>query len=151
MASSARSSTGMSTCESAVAQPWPENACRSWYAGLAQAMHQRLRQQRHHARIAREGTVADHAAATVVEVEHRREAEIDAAGAQLGRQHSRPPSWALQAASAAAPVSAPSPSSQSWPKARIGGRVCGAVAGTEALHAAALVIDADQQVAPDSS
>ena len=39
------------------------------------------------ARIAVEGAVADHAAAAVVEVEHRREAEVDAAGAQLGAEH----------------------------------------------------------------
>jgi hypothetical protein len=38
-------------------------------------------------RVAVKGSVSDHAAATVVEVEHGCEAEVDAAGPQLGRQH----------------------------------------------------------------
>ena len=57
------------------------------HAGQQQAVHQALGQQRDDARVAVEGAVADHAAAAVVEVEHRREAEVDAAGAQLGAEH----------------------------------------------------------------
>ena len=34
-----------------------------------------------------ESTIADHAACAVVDVQHRREGQIDAMGAQLGRQH----------------------------------------------------------------
>ena len=57
------------------------------HAGLQQAVHQALGEHRDDARVAVEGAVADHAAAAVVEVEHRREAEVDAAGAQLGAEH----------------------------------------------------------------
>ena len=57
------------------------------HARLQQALHQAAREHRDDARIAVEGAVADHAAAAVVEVEHRREAEVDAAGAQLGGEH----------------------------------------------------------------
>ena len=64
---------------------------------------------------------------------------------------SAPSTWpAAVAASVAriAPLPAPRPSSiHSSPSARIGGR-CGEAVGAEALHAAALVVDADQQVGP---
>ncbi|KAI1697461.1 hypothetical protein Ddc_19680 [Ditylenchus destructor] len=63
------------------------------HAGQREALHQALRQQADHARIRMEAARADHRAARLpglvlmVQVQHRRESEIDAAGAQLQRQH----------------------------------------------------------------
>jgi len=50
-------------------------------------MDQGLGQHRDHVRVASESPIADDAAAAVVQVEHRRKAQIDPAGPQLGRQH----------------------------------------------------------------
>ncbi len=55
------------------------------HAGALHAVHVGLGQCGHHLRIAVEGAVADDRAHTPVQVEHRREAEIDVHGAQLGR------------------------------------------------------------------
>jgi hypothetical protein len=54
--------------------------------------------------IAVEGAVADDAAGAPVEVEHRREGQIDAAGAQLGGQHVTDAPRAGRAAGIACPT-----------------------------------------------
>ena len=80
--------------------------------------------------------VADHGARAVVEIEHRREAEIDAVRAQLAGDRRR---------RAASPRARPPATSRSHssPSVRIGGIAREAVA--KALHAAAFVIDGDEQ------
>ena len=76
-------------------------------------------------------------AAAVVEVEHRREAEVDAAGAQLGAEHVAGGGRGVGGTHRRLRI-------HSSPSARIGRQVREAV-GAEALHAAAFVVDADQR------
>ncbi|KAF4531235.1 hypothetical protein B566_EDAN019293 [Ephemera danica] len=57
------------------------------HAGLQQAMADALGQQRGDAGIAVKGAVANDAGTPMVQIKHRREAQIDTAGAQLGGQH----------------------------------------------------------------
>ena len=52
-----------------------------------QPLDQRGSQLGDHLRVAVEAAIADHRADAMIEVEHRREAQVDAAGTQLGRQH----------------------------------------------------------------
>ena len=54
---------------------------------LQQAEDEALRKDGNDARVTMERAVADDVAAAVVEVEHRREAEVDSARAQLGAEH----------------------------------------------------------------
>jgi hypothetical protein len=75
------------------------------HAGLQQAVHQALGQQRHHARVAVEGAVADHARRA-----HGRDRapgvklKVHAAGAQLAAQHEAAGVAALVAAIAPLPA-----------------------------------------------
>ena len=118
------------------------------HARLQQAEAEALRQQRDDARIAMERAIADHAARAVVEVEHRREAEVDAAGAQLGAEHMAGSARRLErahraGAAAAGTVVHPHLAEHAHRRQR------GEAVGAEALHAAALVVDADEQVGAD--
>jgi len=115
------------------------------HARLQQAVHERLSQHADHARIGAQGAVADHGAAAVVEVQHRGEAQIDAAGTQFGRQH---------VAASGGGAAGGERGGAGWlrrltqphlPQRAHGRQVRKAVAA-KALHAAAFVIDADQQV-----
>ena len=88
IAASERPSIGTSVWLSALTIAVPgEVFAAVAHARLQQAVHQTLGEHRDDARIAMEGAIADHAAAAVVEVEHRREAEVDAAGAQFAAKH----------------------------------------------------------------
>ena len=81
------------------------------------------------------GTVADYAGGAVVEVEHRREAEVDAVCAQFGRQH---------VAGLARQV--PGLLRMGVPDlAEAAHRRQACESFLEALHAAAFVVDADQE------
>ena len=79
--------------------------------------------------------VADHALRAVVEVEHRREAEVDAVRAELGADHVGRRARGLFRRSRSR--------SHSRPSSRIGGMRGEALA--EALHPPAFVVDADRQ------
>ena len=110
------------------------------HAGLQQAVHQALGEQRDDAGIAVERAVADHAAGTEIEIEHRREAEVDAAGAQLGGQHEAAGGGGIGGAQRVAhPLLAE----------HAHRRQVGEPIGAKALHAAAFVVDADQHVRAD--
>ena len=108
-----------------------------------------LRQQRDDARVAVEGAVADHAAAAVVEVEHRREAEVDAAGAQLGAEHVAGGGGGSIARMAPVPRAAAVVHPHLAERAHR--RQVREAVGAKALHAAAFVVDADQQVGRGST
>ena len=86
--------------------------------------------------VAMEGPVADHGAGAVVEIEHRREAEVDAMGAQLAGQHEAQP---RRLARGAGHVALPELAQRAHRRYR-------GEAVAEALHAAALVIDGDEQL-----
>ncbi|MNK95359.1 hypothetical protein D3C87_1155930 [compost metagenome] len=57
------------------------------HAGQQQAVREMVGQHRYHPRIGVKRAVTDHGAAAMVEIEHRREAQVDVARAQFGRQH----------------------------------------------------------------
>ena len=110
------------------------------HAGLQQAVHQALGEQADDAGVAVESPVADHRAAAVGQVQHRREAQIDAAGPQLSAQHIAGSGRGIGRSH------------------RIGHpqiaqhrhrRQVGEAIAAKALHPAALMVDADQQVRPD--
>ncbi len=108
--------------------------------GLQQAVHQAFSQQRHHTRVAAESAVADDAAFTVIQVEHGGEAEINARGAQLCAQHITTGGGSVGGSEL---VFHPQ-------RAQLAhGRQVGETVGPEALHAAAFMVDADQQVFAD--
>ena len=95
-----------------------------------------------------ERAVADHAAFAVVEIEHGREAEVDAAGAQLGGEHVAGGTRRLERAhraGAAAGAGVVHPHLAE----RAHRRQLGEAVAAKALDAAALVVDADQQVLAD--
>ena len=95
-----------------------------------------------------EGAIADHAAGTVVEVEHRREAEVDAAGAQLGAEDVAGGARRFHGAhraGAAAAVAVVHPHLAEHAHRRQRREAVAA----EALDAATLVVDADEQVGAD--
>ncbi|CFE02647.1 Uncharacterised protein [Bordetella pertussis] len=106
------------------------------HARQRQALRQRARQHGDHACVMVEGAIADHLAHAVVEVQYRREAEIDAAGAQLGGQHvaglGRQPHRRQRIAV---------PQLAQF----LHGRQRGKAIVAKALHAAALVVHRDQQ------
>ena len=106
--------TSMMRVASHVAVPW-EMLAAVRHAGEQQAVHQALREHRHDARVAMERAIADHAARSMVEVEHRREAQVDAAGAQLGAEHEAARGRGDRVAVSASFI-------HSSPSARIGGR-----------------------------
>ena len=115
------------------------------HARLQQTMRQALGQHRHHARVGMEGTVTDHTAATPVQVQHGCEGKIDAASPQLTGQHIARRCGRI--------------GGRHGPAARAGfavlhpqcaqgahGWQLGETVGAKALHAAALVVHADEQV-----
>ncbi len=117
------------------------------HAALQQAVHQALGQQAHHARVPRKGAVTNDAALAKVQVQHRREAEVHTAGAQLGAQHKaagRGRIGGFHGASALAGLAVLQPQLAQGAH----GRQVGEAIGLEALHAAAFMVHANQQVAP---
>ena len=112
------------------------------HARQQQPVQQRARQLGDDLRARVQGAIANHRAAAPVHIQHGREGQINAAGAQLGRQHiaasrgraQRPQRPALgripQAAQAAH------------------GRQAGKAPLAQALHAPALVIDGNQRIRP---
>ncbi len=109
------------------------------HAGAQQTVHQALGQHRDDARIAVEGAVADHAAAAEIEIEHRRETQVDAAGAQLGAEHMADCGCRIGGIEC---VDHPALAEHAHRR-----QVREAVAA-EALHPATLVVDAHQHVRP---
>ena len=106
------------------------------HAGVAHAFDQRAGQCRHGLRICVEGAIADHAAASPVEVEHRREGKIDAECAQFRRQ---------QVADVACADSAAARRRLVPPVAEVAHGRQQREAIAAALHAAPFVVDGDQQ------
>ena len=92
------------------------------------------------ARVGVEGAVADDGALAVVEVEHRREAQVDAAGTQLGGEHVAEGAGGIGGAHRVAHP-------QLAERAR--GRQRGEAVAAKALHAAAFVVGADEAVGAD--
>jgi hypothetical protein len=83
MTDSGRGSTGRSVCESALTKPWPGKCLPTAAVPAARSPRASARASAVTAR-RRGGTpVADHRARAVIEIEHRREAEVDAVRAQL--------------------------------------------------------------------
>ncbi len=107
------------------------------HAGQQQAMGQMAGEHRHHARIGVERAIADHAAAAIVEVEHRRERQVDIAGAQLGRQHI---AAGHRGAGRGQHIAIPQLAQLRHR------RQMGEAVGLAALHAAAFMVNADQHV-----
>jgi len=104
---------------------------------LQQAVHQAFGQQRDDARVASKGAVANHAAFAVVEVQHRREAEVYAAGTQLGAQHVTAGGGGVGGGEL---VLDPALAQ------RAHGRQLGKAIAAKALHAPAFMVHADQEV-----
>ena len=115
------------------------------HTALQQAVHQAFRQQADHARVAAEGTVADHAAGAKIQVQHRGEAQINTASAQLGAQHVAAGGGRVTGAHGAAALPALAVL-QPHLTQRPHRRQMGEAIRLKALHPAALVVDADQQV-----
>jgi hypothetical protein len=107
------------------------------HAHLQHAVHRALGQQCHHARVAVKAAVADDAAAAVVEIEHRRKAEVDARGAQLGGKHLARRRCGLGGAHGVAHPQLAQ---------RTHRRQAREAVGAKPLHATAFMIDADQQI-----
>ena len=105
------------------------------HARLAEAGDEGAGQLGGHLRIAVEGAVADHRTHTVIEVEHRRVAEVDAMGAQLGGQHEAGAAGRLPSRRR---IGAPG-------LAEAAHRRQPGKAVTEALHAAAFMVHRDHQ------
>ena len=107
------------------------------HAALLQAQHQTVRQIGNGLRLAVKSTVADHAAGAVIDIQHRREAEIHAVGAQFGGKHV---AGLLRQRLGARGVIIPD-------HAQLAHRRQAGEAFPEALHPAAFVIHRDQQAA----
>ena len=110
------------------------------HARTQQAVHHALGQQRHHPGVAVEGAVADHAAGPVVQIEHGREAQVHAAGAQLGAQHIAHGRGRVRGRHRVAHPLLTQPAH---------GRQVREAVGAKALHAPTFMVHADQQVRPD--
>ena len=107
------------------------------HAALQQTVHQAFGQQADHARVAAKGAVANHTAFAKIKVEHRREAEINAAGAQFGTQHITASGGGVGRGHLVVdPLRA-----QGAHRRQVRQAV-----GAKTLHPAAFMIDADQQV-----
>ena len=121
------------------------------HARLQQAVHQALGQQRHHARVAVEGAVADDAAARstglirMVEVEHGREGKVHAAGAQFAGEHIARRGGRVGGGERAAALPRFAVLHPQLAKGAHG-RQLGEAVAAKALHAPAFVVHADQQV-----
>ncbi len=105
------------------------------HAAVGETVAQRARERSHGIRGIVEGALADDLAAAVVEVEHRREAEVDAGCAELDGDHAAPPARIGERSRAIGVVA--------LAEHAHGGNRGEAVA--EALHATALVVDRDEQ------
>ena len=118
------------------------------HARLQQPVRQALRQHADHTRVARERTVANHAAGTVVKIEHRGEGKVHPAGAQLGAKHVACRGGRAQGAQRATAFALPGALAVVQPHLakRRHGRQVGETIGLEALHAPALVVHADEQI-----
>ena len=103
------------------------------HAGLLQPLDIGLTQATHLLRITAQGAVADHLAAPVIQVQYRREADIDTAGEHLGRHQpgrSRGQLFLLRS-------SAPGNPAERWQPQHI---------PSQALHPPAFLVDSDQHV-----
>ncbi|MDT4845486.1 hypothetical protein FQZ97_794760 [compost metagenome] len=119
------------------------------HATLLQAQHQGLGQQGHHARIARKGAVTNDRALAVIQIQHRREAQVHTAGAQLGTQHIARRSRRVAGPQCRSTVQlALAPGLPPQRAEGRHGRQLGETVGAKALHATAFVVHGDQQVVP---
>ena len=105
------------------------------HAGVGEALDDRAGERADGVGVEMQRAVADHAASAVVEVEHRREAEVDAVRAELGADDVRRGARRLLRQ---VPVAVPEP-------AELAHRRDAAEAVAEALHPAAFMVDADRQ------
>ena len=115
------------------------------HAALQQAMGQALGQQADHARVTRKSAVANHAAGAVVQVQHRRKAEVHAAGPQLRAQHiaaGARRAHRIQRTGLAPCLGCGQPHVAQGAH----GRHVGKTIGFEALHAPAFVVHTNQQI-----
>ena len=110
------------------------------HAGAQQAVHQALGQQGHHPWVAVEGAVADDGALAMVQVQHRGEAQVHAAGAQLAAQH---------IAAGGGGVGGTHRVLHPQLAQRAHRRQVGEAVGAKALHAAAFMVHRNQQVGAD--
>ena len=132
---SGRSSRAPSWCVSARAKPCP-GKCLPTAPMPASAKPRMIARRGPPARgVEMQRAVADHAASTVVEVEHRREAEVDAVRAELRADDVRRGARRLFRQ---VPVTVPQP-------AELAHRRDAAEAVAEPLHPAAFMVDADRQ------
>ena len=118
------------------------------HARLQQPVHHALGQRGHHARVAVEAAVANHGAFAVVQIQHRREAEVHAAGAQLAAQHITGRRGRIHGVHGTAAFAALFTLAVIHPhlaQGTHGGNV-GETIGFEPLHAPAFVVHANQQV-----
>ena len=144
------------------------------HTALQQAMHQALGQQGHYARVPGEGAVADDGAAgsaglprasqtrprgrmraaicgdfmLVIQVEHRREAQVHPTGAQLGTQYIAPRGGGIGSVQGAGVLFRRGGGHPHLAQCAHGRQV-GKSVRLEPLHAAALMVHADQQPGPD--
>src|SRR3982074_1478056 len=105
------------------------------HAGIGKTLDGARAERADRGRIEMQRAIADHAARAVIEIEHRREAEIDAVRRELGPDHvgrraRRVPPLLTVA------VPEPPELAHRWNRAE---------ALAKALHAAAFVVDADRQ------
>ena len=105
------------------------------HAALRESLHQASAQRADGGGIEVQRAIADHRAAAIVEIEHRREAEVDAVGAELGRDD-----VADRAGGLFGEITVAIPQSSERAHRRNGGEAL-----AKALHAPALVIDAHRQ------
>ena len=106
------------------------------HAGIGHPRTQRLGERGNGLRVAMEGAVADGAAAAVVEIEHRREAEVDAMRQQFGGKHEAGSAGGIERREV---VLRPQRA-----EAAHGGQA-GEAVGAEALYPAPFMIDRDDQ------
>ncbi|MNV14471.1 hypothetical protein D3C71_1051570 [compost metagenome] len=111
-------------------------------------MHEAFGQQRHHTRVTVKGTVADHTAFTPIEIENGGEREINPTGAQLRTQHVARRRGRIGGAQRAAARHGLGALAIVHPHLAESahGRQVGKAIGAKALHAAALMVHADQQI-----
>ena len=107
------------------------------HARSHQTKHQALCEHRHDACVTVEGTVADDLAALMVEVDDRRVAQLDAAGAQLGTEHVARGERRVDGAHRVVHPQFAELAHR---------RQMGEAVGAKALHAAAFVVDRDEDV-----
>src|SRR5688572_28486214 len=105
------------------------------HAGVGEALDDRAGERADGVGVEMQRTVADHAASAVVEVEHRREAEVDAVRAELGADDVGRGARRLFRQ---LPIAIPQ-------TAELAHRRDAAEAVAEALHPAAFMVDADGQ------